>query len=192
MCSYTCILWENKELELEIRTFSFKKMHLKKLFWKWQPFCLDLTVLTLWPLRVLVVVFDVDFFKFFVCNNRLDICSEIVLMWMPQNLTNEKSTAVLLMDWCCQAPSHHLTQCWSRFMAPYGVTVPQWIDVNYLISQVRPTRSKFVKYHWRDRNHMSTYSNFLHNRQHPIILLMSMILYFQNWYQIPRPKCLTI
>ena len=34
------------EILSEIHTFSFKKMHLKMLPAKWQPFCLDLNVLT--------------------------------------------------------------------------------------------------------------------------------------------------
>ena len=35
------------EMLVEIHTFSFKKIHLKMLFGKWQPFCLGLNVLTL-------------------------------------------------------------------------------------------------------------------------------------------------
>ena len=44
---------------------------------------------------------------------------------MPQNLTDEMSTLVQVMAWCCQATSHHLSQCWPRTMAPYRVTRPQ-------------------------------------------------------------------
>ena len=33
------------EILIEINTFSFKKMHLKKLSGKWRPFCLCLNVL---------------------------------------------------------------------------------------------------------------------------------------------------
>ena len=35
------------EILIEIRTFSFKKMHLKRSSSKWQPFCLGLNVLTI-------------------------------------------------------------------------------------------------------------------------------------------------
>ena len=31
------------------------------------------------------------------------------------------------MAWWCQAPSHHLSQCWPRSMSPYCVTRPQWV-----------------------------------------------------------------
>ena len=32
------------------------------------------------------------------------------------------------MAWCHQATSHYLSQCWPRFMSPYGVTRPQWVN----------------------------------------------------------------
>ena len=45
-------------------------------------------------------------------NSSLGTCCEISLMWMPQNLTNEKSTLIQVMAWCHQATSHYLGQCW--------------------------------------------------------------------------------
>ena len=33
------------------------------------------------------------------------------------------------MAWCRQATSHYMSQCWSRSMAPYGVTRPQWVKL---------------------------------------------------------------
>ena len=47
---------------------------------------------------------------------------------MPQNPFNEKSTLVQVMAWCRQATSHYLIQCWPRFMSPYSVTRPQWVN----------------------------------------------------------------
>ena len=32
------------------------------------------------------------------------------------------------MAWCRQATSHYLSQCWSRYWLPYGVTRPQWVN----------------------------------------------------------------
>ena len=32
------------------------------------------------------------------------------------------------MAWCRQAKSHYLSQWWSRYMSPYGVTKPQWFN----------------------------------------------------------------
>ena len=46
---------------------------------------------------------------------------------MPQDLTDDKSTLVQVMAWCCQATSHYLNQCWPRSPTPYGVTRPQWV-----------------------------------------------------------------
>ena len=50
------------------------------------------------------------------------------LRWMPQNVTDDKSTLVQVMAWCRQATSHYLSQCWPRSMSPYGVIRPQWVN----------------------------------------------------------------
>ena len=50
-------------------------------------------------------------------------CCEIGLMWMPQNLTNEKSTSVRqLMAWCHQATSRYVRQSWPCHLSPCVVT----------------------------------------------------------------------
>ena len=56
------------------------------------------------------------------------ISCKIVLRRMPLDLTDEKSTLVQVMAWCCQAPSL-MSQCWPRFISPYGVTRPPWVKV---------------------------------------------------------------
>ena len=48
---------------------------------------------------------------------------------MSLDLTDDKSTLVQVMAWCRQATSHYLSQCWPRFMSPYGVTRPQGVDL---------------------------------------------------------------
>ena len=45
---------------------------------------------------------------------------EIALRQMPYNRTNEK-----VMACCLTATSHYLSQCWHKYMSPYGVTRPQ-------------------------------------------------------------------
>ena len=57
------------------------------------------------------------------------------LRWMPRELTDNKSTLVQVMAWCCQATSHYLSQCWPCTMSPYGVTSPQWVKVYQGIQQ---------------------------------------------------------
>ena len=47
---------------------------------------------------------------------------------MPQDLTDDKSTLVQVMDWCHQATSHYLSQCWLSPLSPYGVARPQWVN----------------------------------------------------------------
>ena len=43
-------------------------------------------------------------------------------MWMPQTISNGKSTLGLEMAWCRQTASHYLSQCWPRFLLLCGVT----------------------------------------------------------------------
>ena len=43
-------------------------------------------------------------------NSGLCLRCETVLIWISQRLTDEKSTLVHVMTWCCQATSNHLSQ----------------------------------------------------------------------------------
>ena len=42
------------------------------------------------------------------------------------DVSNLKSTLVLVMAWCRQATSHSLSQCWPEFMLP--ITWPWWVN----------------------------------------------------------------
>ena len=55
-------------------------------------------------------------------------CSEIALIWMSLDFTDDQLTLVQVMAWCRQATSHYLNQCWPRSLSPYGVTRPQWVN----------------------------------------------------------------
>ena len=66
-------------------------------------------------------------FKWILVIDVWGISYEIALRWMPQDLTDHKSTLVQVMAWCHQARSHYLNQCWPRCPMPYGVTRPQWV-----------------------------------------------------------------
>ena len=58
-------------------------------------------------------------------KQNLSISSEIELKWMPQDLTEEKSTLVWVMAWCRQAASHYLTnvdQVLKHHMESLGLT----------------------------------------------------------------------
>ena len=39
---------------------------------------------------------------------------------IPWYFTDDTSTLVQVMAWCCQAPSHYLNQCWARSMVSLG------------------------------------------------------------------------
>ena len=79
--------------------------------------------LTHWPLGKCGSNFKSISFKLIIQNS----CREITVKWIPQNLTNEKSTLVQVMACCHQATSHYLSHCWPRSMLPYGITRPQWV-----------------------------------------------------------------
>ena len=57
-----------------------------------------------------------------------EVSSEIALMSMSMDLTDDKSTLVQVVAWCHQATSHYLSQCWPRSMTPCGITRPQWVN----------------------------------------------------------------
>ena len=71
--------------------------------------------------------FRLVIFKPILVNGGWGISNEIALRWMPQDLTDDKSTLVQVMAWCRQATIHSLSQCWPRSMSPNGVTRPQWV-----------------------------------------------------------------
>ena len=58
----------------------------------------------------------------------LSISCGIALRWTLQDLTDDKSALVQVLAWCHQAPSHYLSQRWPRYMSPYGITRPQWVN----------------------------------------------------------------
>ena len=53
-------------------------------------------------------------------NSSLSTHWESTLRWMPQNLTNDKSTLVQVMVW---APEHYLSQCWPRSLPYHWATI---------------------------------------------------------------------
>ena len=80
----------------------------------------DMSLLCLWKeVQCQLVIFKL--------MSRIDIMiisSEIALMWIPQD---DESTFVYVMDWCHQATSHYLSQCWPSFLTPYSITRSQWV-----------------------------------------------------------------
>ena len=50
------------------------------------------------------------------------------LRWMPQDITDDKSTLVQVMAWSRQAASHYLSHCLLSSLSPYGIARPQWVN----------------------------------------------------------------
>ena len=86
------------------------------------------------PVDVLAHINSLAPGRFKKCNLQSCFTShDNVLRWMPQDLTDDQSTLVQVMAWCCQATSHFLNQCWPRSPPPYGVTRPQWVNANFAV-----------------------------------------------------------
>ena len=85
------------------------------------------------------------YFKPIILENSLSSHREIALRWMPQNLTDQKSTLVQLMAWCLMAPSHYLYQCWLRSLMLYAINRPQWVQKVFVIDSDTP-HEKHSKY----------------------------------------------
>ena len=73
-------------------------------------------------------------------NGGWGISYEIALIWMPLDLTDEKSTLVQVMAWCRQSTSHYLSQCWPKSMSPNSATRPQWVKL-ILLAKRKPFHS---------------------------------------------------
>ena len=76
-------------------------------------------------------------FKLLSEINIHSIPCAITLMWIPQDLTDDKWTLASVMAWCHQATSHYLSQRGPRALIQYkdvilrsmtnGITGPQWV-----------------------------------------------------------------
>ena len=56
------------------------------------------------------------------------ISCKITIIWIPFDLTNDKSAFVQVMDWCHQPTSHYQSRYWHRYKPPYDFPRPQWIN----------------------------------------------------------------
>ena len=83
---------------------------------------LKTTHLTNWPLGNLNVILDI--FKWILVVDGWGISCEIALILISLDFTDDQSTLVQVMTWCRQVTSHYLSQCWPRYLSPYGVTRP--------------------------------------------------------------------
>ena len=87
-------------------------------------------------------------------DNYLSISCDIALRWMPQDLTGDQSTLIQVMDWCWQATSHYLNQCWLvlwHHMVSLDhnefITCLQWINKLFR-SLKKSTPLLYMTKHW--------------------------------------------
>ena len=77
-------------------------------------------------------------FKWILVIDGWGISWEITLIWMSLDFTNDQSILVQVMAWCRQATSHYLSQCWPRYLSPYGVKRPEWVKERSLPKHQSP------------------------------------------------------
>ena len=82
-------------------------------------------MLTHWSLGDLDVIVHMQFPILFNWLASSDLLIIIPSDECHKVLTDDKSTLVQVMAWCCQAPSHYLSQCWLSYMSPYW---SKWIN----------------------------------------------------------------
>ena len=82
-------------------------------------------------------------FKQILVIDGWGISCEIVLIWMSLDFSDDQSTLVQVMAWCPQATSQHLSQCWPRSLLAYGVSRPQWYEMD---SAQQGSMQKSIKY----------------------------------------------
>ena len=82
------------------------------------------------PQRDMTLIWNVNFFQHILMIDISSISSEIIFRWIPQAFTDEKSTLIQVMNWCCQATRHHTNKCHLSSMSPYGITKGQWVDMH--------------------------------------------------------------
>ena len=79
-------------------------------------------------------------FKHVVCKSwsyeesLYDMIAEVSFVKLPSNecmlldLSDDKSTLVQEVAWCCQAASHYQSKCWPSSMLPQlSIIRPQWV-----------------------------------------------------------------
>ena len=93
--------------------------------------------------------FKSTLFKIIIQNSSLGTCCEIALRKMPQNLTNENQCSYNgLLPSLLLKTSHYLSQCWSKFVLPYGVTRSQRVKSRGSLKHVSKSIGKKDDFNW--------------------------------------------
>ena len=76
------------------------------------------------PWEIWINFYVVIFIQILVIDGWGIFC-EITLLWMTLIFIDDQSTLVQVMASCRHATSHYLSQCWTRSLSPFAVTMPQ-------------------------------------------------------------------
>ena len=88
--------------------------------------------LTHWPLGDLNGILKYVIFNHVLLNGIFRSSHDNAFWWMPQDLTDDKSTLVQVMAWGRQPTSRYLSQCWLSSLSPYGDARAQWVKHIYI------------------------------------------------------------
>ena len=87
-------------------------------------------------------------FKWILVIDGWGTSCEITLRWMFLDLIDDNSTLIQVMARCGQVTSHYLRQCWPRYVSPYCVTRPQWVN-NLLIHVDKHKAQPYLRCLWQ-------------------------------------------
>ena len=89
--------------------------------------------------------FRLVIFKLITVTDGWGISCKTALRWMPR--------VPMISQHCLTAQSHCLSQCWPRFMSPYVVTRPQWVNSMTQATLCTKPRSLIIKWWFSDICH---------------------------------------
>ena len=84
-------------------------------------------LLTHWPQGELIEILELNYFEVWFIDWWFIYHVFVVTNYHWTKLMRSQKL-VQVMAWFRQAPSNHLSQCWSRFMSPYGIARPESVN----------------------------------------------------------------
>ena len=82
-------------------------------------------------------------FKWISVIDGWGISCDIAPTWMSLDFADDQSTLVP------SGTSHYLSQCWPRSLSPYGVTRPEWVKFEWLLTCGSPRSNGIQPRKWR-------------------------------------------
>ena len=122
----------------------------------------------------------VQFNAYLVSKHMLGIkfmnISWVIAIWrLSQNTFDNKSTLVQVMDWCCQVPSHCLSQCSPMSMSLYASQGDNELTL-YVLNFSEGIKHIFTLYvispHWHDTGSWNHFSSKTRTHSFYIINIM--------------------